>query len=319
MRSAICTCPVWGTDYKATGYTVADPSKVVVEHSDRAGGGYVIPASVARSIGSLDVQYKARLTTWLIDQRMQGVEQPEITEAPIASVKSRPPLAAHLRAERLLRFLVDGMTAVSGEISLNDGTFSAYAYSESTRYADVLYFLSYLEDQGWVKVRQYAGDCDVAITVAGYRRIEEQTSGIDSSQAFVAMWFHDSMKGALAHGMEPAIRDAGYKPFRIDQKEHINKIDDEIIAEIRRSRFLVADFTHGDDGARGGVYYEAGFAHGLGLPVIFTCHKDWVETLHFDTNHYNHIVWITMADLREKLKNRILAVIGEGPEDQTTS
>ena len=250
----------------------------------------MIPASVARSIGSLDVQYKARLTTWLIDQRMQGVEQPEITEAPIASV-----------------------------ISLNDGTFSAYAYSESTRYADVLYFLSYLEDQGWVKVRQYAGDCDVAITVAGYRRIEEQTSGIDSSQAFVAMWFHDSMKGALAHGMEPAIRDAGYKPFRIDQKEHINKIDDEIIAEIRRSRFLVADFTHGDDGARGGVYYEAGFAHGLGLPVIFTCHKDWVETLHFDTNHYNHIVWITMADLREKLKNRILAVIGEGPEDQTTS
>ena len=33
------------------------------------------------------------------------------------------------------------------------------------------------------------------------------------------------------------------EPVRIDQKERLNKIDDEIIAEIRRSRFLVADFT----------------------------------------------------------------------------
>ena len=47
----------------------------------------------------------------------------------------------------------------------------------------------------------------------------------------------------------------------------MDKIDDEIIGEIRRSRFLVADFTHGDKGARGSVYYEAGFAYGLGLPV----------------------------------------------------
>ena len=127
------------------------------------------------------------------------------------------------------------------------------------------------------------------------------------------MWFDDSMTDALDNGFELAIMDAGYKPFRIDRKEHINKIDDEIIAEIRRSRFLVADFTHGKDGARGGVYYEAGFARGLGLPVIFACREDVLDTLHFDTNHYNHIVWTDPVDLRGKLKNRILAVIGQGP------
>ena len=38
-----------------------------------------------------------------------------------------------------------------------------------------------------------------------------------------------------------------------------------------------------------------------------------METLHFDTEHYNHIVWTSAMDLREELKNRILAVIGEGP------
>ena len=132
------------------------------------------------------------------------------------------------------------------------------------------------------------------------------------------MWFDDSMNDVLKNGIEPAIEDAGYKPVRIDRKEHINKIEDEIIAELRRSRFVVADFTHGDDGARGGVYYEAGFAHGLDLPVIFTCREDAVDTLHFDTEHYNHIVWITPEELREKLKNRILAVIGEGPENASS-
>ena len=107
--------------------------------------------------------------------------------------------------------------------------------------------------------------------------------------------------------------DAGYTAMRIDRKEHINKIDDEIIAEIRRSRFLVADFSQGDDGARGGVYFEAGFALGLGIPVIYTCRKSDIDKLHFDTRQYNHIVWETPEDLRTALKNRILAVIGEGP------
>jgi hypothetical protein len=42
---------------------------------------------------------------------------------------------------------------------------------------------------------------------------------------------------------------------------------------------LVADFT----GQRGGVYWEAGFAQGLGIPVIRTCKSDELWKLHFDT------------------------------------
>ena len=127
------------------------------------------------------------------------------------------------------------------------------------------------------------------------------------------MWFDGVMKDVQEEGLLPAIRDAGYAPILINRKEHVNKIDDEIIAEIRRSRFIVADFTHGDDGARGGVYYEAGFAHGLGIPVIFTCRKNVFEKVHFDTRQYNHIVWETPKELRDSLANRIAAVVGDGP------
>ena len=142
---------------------------------------------------------------------------------------------------------------------------------------------------------------------------ELQETYVASSRAFVAMWFDDSMSEAWDHGIAPAVRDIGYEPLRIDRKEHVNKIDDEIVAEIRRARFVVADFTHGDSGARGGVYYEAGFAHGLNIPVIFTCRKDRLEEVHFDTRQYNHIVWETPDELRDQLAKRIAAVLGDGP------
>jgi len=127
------------------------------------------------------------------------------------------------------------------------------------------------------------------------------------------MWFDKSMDETYHEGIAKAVREAGYEPLRIDGKEHNNKIDDEIIAEIRRSRFVVADFTQGASGARGGVYYEAGFAHGLGIPVIFTCQKSSIENTHFDTRQYNHIVWETHEQLRKQLAQRISATMGDGP------
>lgn len=147
----------------------------------------------------------------------------------------------------------------------------------------------------------------------GFSHIADQATNVDLAQAFVAMWFDPSMDDAYSQGIQPAIEEAGYKALRIDQKLHNNKIDDEIIAEIRRSKFLIADFTQGEDGARGGVYYEAGFAHGLGLKVIFTCREDAIEEVHFDTNHYNHVVWATPVELHKGVKDRILAEFGQGP------
>ena len=72
---------------------------------------------------------------------------------------------------------------------------------------------------------------------------------------------------------------------------------------------MVADFT----GNRGGVYYEAGFAGGLGIPVIWIVHEDDLDDVHFDTRQYNHITYSTPEELRDKLKARILATIQTSP------
>ncbi|MHA1752116.1 MAG: hypothetical protein ACTSYZ_07075 [Candidatus Helarchaeota archaeon] len=130
-----------------------------------------------------------------------------------------------------------------------------------------------------------------------------------NNNAFVAMWFDDSVQKAWEKGIKPAIKETGYNPIRIDLQEHNEKICDRIIAEIKKSSFMIADFT----GQRGGVYFEAGFALGLGIPVIWTCRDDDFDNLHFDTRQYNHIKWATPDELKKKLINRIDAVIKKIP------
>ncbi len=117
----------------------------------------------------------------------------------------------------------------------------------------------------------------------------------------------------------PAVTETGFIAVRIDRKEHINKIDDEIVAEIKRAKFVVADFTTGSESTehgpilipRGGVYYEAGLAQGRDIPVIWCVRQDQIDYVHFDTRQFNHIIWSDPLDLKVKLTNRIRAIFAE--------
>ena len=306
------TCLIWGSEYEATLHQYGSQLSRVMS-SDRVGGAYEITHRALPMICKLEAVEKARLTTWLVDQRSQGVEIPRVTPDIVEFAARQHPVPVDERAERLLRFIAGLTDAVGERVEVSRHAHAAYAWSESTKWDEVDYCLEYLTDLGWLKSLHVQGRFVGTITVEGYRRIAGQKTSIDSSQAFVAMWFDNSMTECYEYGIKSGIEEAGYTARRIDQKEHINRIDDEIIAEIRRSRFLVADFTQGSDGARGGVYYEAGFASGLGRPVIYICREDMVDKLAFDTRQYNHILWEKPGDLREALRNRILAVIGEGP------
>ncbi len=312
--SATESCRIWGSSYPASVHINQYPSYAIVD-SARTDGRYKFAGEAKLYINDLDDRAKARLTTWLVDQRTRGDELPEVTGAVIDHMTARPSLEVYERADRLLRFVAESIDTLGDHktVSPKDCD-AACAWSESIEWKEVHYLLRYLKAKGWVDAGTFQDNMFKGCpTIDGYNRIGERRINVDSSQAFIAMWFDPSINEVLEHGVEPAIREAGYKPLRIDKKEHINKIDDEIIAEIRRSRFLVADFTHGKDGARGGVYYEAGFALGLGIPVFYTCRNDQKNKLHMDTRQFNHLLWETYDELHVSLKNRILRVIGEGP------
>lgn len=173
---------------------------------------------------------------------------------------------------------------------------------------DMAHMATLLESMDYVTDLRVTGvGVQLAISAQGWKKIEElQQGNLESKRAFVAMWFAQEMWPFWEGGFQPGIEQAGgFTAIRGDLQEHNDDICDRIVGEIRRSRFVVADFT----GNRGGVYYEAGFAQGLGIPVIWTVREDWLGKIHFDTRQYNHIHYETSEELRNALKNRIMATI----------
>ena len=121
------------------------------------------------------------------------------------------------------------------EICLDDD----YPIAFCKHVAEFSYLLNYLRELGLVK--QIADQALMQITPNGLEWLEKHENiNVNSSKAFVAMWFDKKLDLAYNKGIKPAISSAGYDPIRIDLKETIGKVDDEIIAEIRQRRHFVS-------------------------------------------------------------------------------
>ena len=176
------------------------------------------------------------------------------------------------------------------------------------------YFDSLVEQGLATREQSYVGHPTprFKVTANGWKELNRiEQLGSESSNAFIAMSFHPD-RDPFEKAISAAIKTAGYLPVRVDKIEHVNHIDDEIIARIRGSKFLVSDFT----GQRNGVYFEAGFMLGLGRPVIWLCEKEDLKNVHFDTRQYNTIDYKDAEDLCIRLQFRIEAILGKGPHKE---
>lgn len=129
------------------------------------------------------------------------------------------------------------------------------------------------------------------ITFAGWQYVEELRRGQHESRKafFASKWGDPQLDRMLIDVLIPAVAQTGFRLFRLDHDPRAGLIDDRMRVEIRTSKFVIADLTHDNSGA----YWEAGYAEGLGKPVIFVCEKSvFAESeTHFDTNHHLTVVW----------------------------
>lgn len=316
-------CPIWDTP--AEYYPRSFDGEEI--YSARAGGHFRITGSALAVIKSkLDNNVAKAKFSLLISDNQALPESLLITTETLEEVLKRPEIRPYDKADRILRFIAKNTTALNvaglrwGAAVDPAERAKALAAAGLINSGELEAILEFLVRKGFclTKIDQRSGEGFVWLTLEGAETVAASASASESNRAFVAMWFSKETQPAFDFGIVPALTELGYVPIRIDQKEHNNKIDDEIISEIRKSRFLVADFTCGiaaDDDqhvaiARGGVYFEAGFAMGLGIPIIWSCREDLINHVHFDTRQYNHITWNSPDDLLNKLRNRVGAVIG---------
>lgn len=169
--------------------------------------------------------------------------------------------------------------------------------------------LGHLTEKGMLRNRSAPGHVKgtpfvYQVSGDGWREVERiRPVRSGGRQAFVAMWFDESMDEAYNKGIHPALSVIGYRPWRADREHFDQKICDRILMEIRRSSLLVVDMT----GSRPSVYFEAGFARGLGIPVIWTCREEDAKGLAFDTRQYPHILWREPEQLRVRVEEAVRA------------
>lgn len=131
----------------------------------------------------------------------------------------------------------------------------------------------------------------------------------NSKKIFIAMSYNDIDKLRFYEkAAKAAVVKCGYIPMIIKDKEHTNYIPVEIEYEISHALVVIADLTENNNG----VYYEAGFARGKKVPVIFSAYKE--VSRHFDVSQINTIFWQydennTNDENEEKLIDRLVSRI----------
>jgi hypothetical protein len=157
------------------------------------------------------------------------------------------------------------------------------------------------------------------LTFDGWKKVEELRFVARSSKiAFMAMKFGDAeLDKIVDEHLRPTVRLTGYELEKVSDRPAAGLIDDRMRLLIRSSRFLLADLTHGNQGA----YWEAGYAEGLGKPVIYLCKKSIFDNPttrpHFDTNHHLTVAWDEkdIGASMEMLKATIRVSVPEAKQD----
>ena len=222
----------------------------------------------------------------------------------------------------LVRFLGHELKRPGKQYNYNDESINVLKLISATASIDGMHMQKILEYADESKLINKS-NTDLELTLDGWRRYNEFERGkLGLRFAFMAMQFEDEQKSFIEGTVKPIV-----KEFELDlnilsdiySKENI--IDLKLRNTIKDCSLLICDLTHRNNGA----YFEAGFAEGLGKPVIYICEqKTWHEheenikkdgdrnkRLHFDVDHQEIYRWKKNNDesitkfqneLREKVK-----------------
>ena len=186
--------------------------------SPRAGGRYFITGTEAALRRYTTERERARLTSWLVEQRRLGAECPEVTTKAVEDTKRRPPLSVHERADQLLKCIslelddVADMFVHGKRHGKDNPLHCRMAWSESIRFEEVTYLVDYLEGRAWI---ERDGSKQHPMSSVSIESPSQDTPGSPKSRrpppihpkAFVAMWFDDSMDEVWEHAIKPGIEE----------------------------------------------------------------------------------------------------------------
>ena len=140
------------------------------------------------------------------------------------------------------------------------------------------------------------------ITFKGWERIESKKKNKNSKKIFIASKF-DGYRETI-DSIKEAVKKAGFEPVCMTDYQTNNYIMPEIFKQISESVAIVGEISSGNNG----VYFELGFAKGLGIDTIVVSKNEVEEKAvkaHFDIAQISIIYYKDLKDLQERLVYRI--------------
>lgn len=270
-----------------------------------------------RSTGLLGPEIaRAAVGHWLREQQTLGhtpILRSEIAER-LAKELRFPSI--HDQREALLVLLGTHSDGPGDNVEI-DAYDDQYKIGASTPNA-IAMLVEQLEIEGLVKAKgmpgRNGGDCFYTrLTAQGWLAFEDIKRGKTTGRkAFMAMPFDKpDLDDEWLPKLRAAVEETGFSLHRVDDAPKPGSIDDQMRFQIKQARFLIVELTHANNGA----YWEAGFAEGLGKPVIYSCRED--HKAHFDVDHSLRIEW-TEATMDKAVK-KLKAVIRNAMPDATQS
>jgi hypothetical protein len=155
----------------------------------------------------------------------------------------------------------------------------------------------------------------VAPVTAHTRTDTSSTKDVQRGYAFIAMPMDkdDHQLVDVLEAIQESASSCEIKAERVDEVETNDRITDRILESIAKAEFVIVDLTK----ERPNVFFEAGFAHGIGkIPIYLARHG---TPIHFDLKDYPIIDFRNMRELKDKLKKRFVALSKQPKETDLSS
>ena len=235
-----------------------------------------------------------RIRTMFDSNRGRGeVDVPPELVLSIVSGQTRLPTAAE-QAKNVIRAIGDDVSATGHDLADLDEAFHAIIGAPNPKRAQAL--VRELVERKDISVppdvRRGEPLRNMNLTLGGWEKYEAEKRGkVEGDYGFIAMQFNDpELDPFVEEVIKPTVREATGDAL-LDMRDvgEAGVIDNIMRVRIRNARFVLVDLTHDNNGA----YWEAGYAEGLGKPVIYLCEKEKFDKhkTHFDTNHCTTIPW----------------------------
>lgn len=307
------TCPVCSLEFAISGPDATGRDAILVDcdHCGKFGVTGTLAASLPNLLTRKDAAPKL---SHVIRKAYEAGQRPLLDSYTAEAILQNPLPRPREQADLLIQWLADNSPGPGESLEITYDLHGAIVGAKSD--AGFTLLVDHLKSTGLVSgphETYLSGQsvAHIALTFAGWDYYETlRLGGVTYRKAFMAMKFGDStLDKLLDQVLKPAAKRAGFDLYKLDDKPKAGLIDDRMRVEIRASDFVIADLTHDNLGA----YWEAGFAEGLGKPVIYTCEQGKFEATktHFDTNHHLTIVWDANApaDVGQKLTETIRATL----------